>query len=317
MNTLSRILLLLLVLSFSPLSASEQIKYKVRILDGTTHKPVNKIYCYILKNGDRWIAINHTNEQGECTIRVDNESYDTMATYQITTVDNRFYPIYQNIDLTRDEGIILTIFPDSNYLERKPDLVYRDCSLIGFGWYYPRTPQSMDDLPDTIRTKLHSHLVARLGQEFYSRLRINGGQIVDLSRLYIADPKARDFRWTPYSYYICFSFEDTAKGIGLYSAKIILDKDGNVVQEIELPNIRKHPHKGIIIPLPDAKKIAQVNGFHPDSTSISLDYDKKEESIAWCFTQSVFSSEYGLQSVTLRIDAYSGKVIDTGKSGEP
>lgn len=317
MNTLSKILLLLLMLSFSPLSASGQVNYKVRVLNGATNEPAHKVFCRILKNHDRWISIWLTDEQGQFPIKIRPEDYDSTATYQIAVTDEKFQAFTQDIDLTCQEDITVIIFPDSTYGKRESSLVYRDCSLVGFGWYYPRKPQSMDDLPDTIRTKLQSHLVARLGQKFYSRLRINGGQIVDLSRLYIADPKARDFRWTPYSYYICFSFEDTAKGIGLYSAKIILDKDGNIVQEIEFPDMMKHPYKSIIIPLDEAKKIAQVNGSHPDSTSINLDYDKKEESIVWCFTQSVFSSEYGLQSVALRIDAHNGKVIDTGKSDEP
>jgi hypothetical protein len=144
---------------------------------------------------------------------------------------------------------------------RNPNLVYEECSLIYFGDYHPKTPSSLSDIPDNIRTKLVSHLVDRLGQSFYSKIKINGGQIVNLDSLYIVNKNAKNYKWTPYSYYLCFSFEDIEKGIGLYTAQIVLDKEGTIIKDIALPSIKINPEKSSIISRKTALDIAKLHDF--------------------------------------------------------
>jgi Zn-dependent metalloprotease len=114
---------------------------------------------------------------------------------------------------------------------------------------------------------------------------------------------------------LCFSFKDTTKGIGLYTAKIVLDKFGNVIEEIELPDIKKFPEKSNIISLEQAKVIATENKFFDEKTLINLSYDKKNGSIVWCFKQTTYKPDHTLSGWTLVIDAHNGKVIEKYGSG--
>lgn len=278
------------------------------MINGATNKPVEGISCYILKDNDKFVDIGQTNKKGIFTTNI--WDYDSSATYQIDISDSKFKPSKRNIDLLDKKIITVTIFPDSTYIEKEPNLVYFECSSISFGYYFPKEPSSLFDLPDSIRTKLEAHLIERLGKDFYSKIKISGGQIVDLERLYIVEDNAKNYKWTPYSYYLCFSFQDATKGIGLYTAKIVLDKYGNVVKEIQLPNIKANPHKANIISLDEAKTIAKENDFYDDKTEISLSYDNEAGSITWCFKRTTYHSNHTLSGWTLVIDAHNGKVLE-------
>ncbi len=293
------------------LSVFGQVQNKIKVINGVTHQPVKEIYCYILKDNDKWIDIGQTDNNGIFTTHLRNP--DSAATYQIDISESAFKPFRQTIHLFDAKQITITIYPDSAFVEKKPNLIYSECSSISFGNYQPQEPHSIYDLPDSIRIKLVAHLTARLGADFYSKLKLSGGQIVNLDRLYIVEDNAKNYKWTPYSYYLCFSFQDPAKGIGLYTAKIVLDKSGNVMNEIQLPDIHTNPEKATIISLEQAKKIAAENKFYDNKTEISLSYDTKNGSIAWCFKQAVFKPDHTMSGSTLVIDAHNGKVL--GKYG--
>jgi uncharacterized membrane protein YkoI len=294
-----------------PLTVFGQIQNKIKVVNGATHKPVKEIYCYILKDNDKWIDIGQTNKKGIFTTHLWN--LDSTATYQIDISESKFKPFRQSINPFDNKRLTVTIYPDSALIEKRANLTYLECSSISFGSYHPKEPHSIYDLPDSIRINLVAHLIDRLGQDFYSKLKISGGQILDLDRLYIVEDNAKNYQWTPYSYYLCFSFQDASKGIGLYTAKIVLDKHGNVIDEIQLPNIKENPEKATIISLEQAKGIALENKFYDDKTEISLSYDKKAGSITWCFKQTTYNSDHTLSGWTWVIDAHNGKII--GKYG--
>jgi hypothetical protein len=153
------------------------------------------------------------------------------------------------------------------------------------------------------------HLVNRLGNDFYSRLKLSGGQIVNLERLYLVEANAKNYRWTPYSYYLCFSFEDTSKGIGLYTAQIVLDKNGNVVKEISLPSIKSNPDKANVISKNSAMTIAREKNFDPVTCKVSLDYMPDVESLVWCFEKVVNDNGLTFSTETLIVDAHSSQVL--------
>jgi len=290
-----------------PAAVFGQLLHTIKVINGATHKPVKDIYCHILKDDDKWVDLEKTNKKGIFVAEL--REPDSTATYQIDISQSGYKPLRKTIcPLTRKKTTV-TIFPDSTYAEKKPNLVYMECSLIHFGDYFPKEPHSMDDLPDSISAKLASHLTDRLGQVFYSKLKICDGQIVDLDRLYIVEDHAKNYQWTPYSYYLCFSFQDTSKGVGLYTAKIVLDKFGNVVEEIQLPNIKNNPEKRDIISLEQAKAIATANKFYDDKTEISLSYDREADAITWCFRQITLHPNHMISGWTWVIDAHNGKVI--------
>lgn len=212
---------------------------------------------------------------------------------------------------------LLLLLTSSSYAFGQGKGVYMHCPSIYFGNYQPGEPQSLNDLPDIIRVKLEAHLIRRLGLEFYSKLKFAGGQIVDLKELYIVEKSAKDYRWKLYSYYLCFSFQDIAKGIERYIGNIVLDKYGDIVEEIELPDMQRNPQKANIISLQQAKAIAIKNECYDDRhTSITFEYSKMRGSLIWRFERHIFEKsmyqfEEFIPSKMLEIDAHSGEIIDS------
>lgn len=288
-----------------PLSVFGQVHKKIKIVNGITHKPVKGVYFYIVKNKDEQVSIGETNRKGTYTAILFNT--DTTATYRITTEKDEFKSVKKEINLFDNKKLTIEVYPDSSFRPNDPTLTYSVCSSIYFGSYLPKEPQSIDDLPDSIRTRLVAHLIARLGNNFYSKLKLSGGQILNLDRLYQVEENAKSYQWTPYPYYLCFSFQDPAKGIGLYTAKIVLDKYGNIIEEIELPNIKDNPGKENIISLKEASSIAAKNKFNPEVARVELGYDKINDSLFWSFC----ISDNGFNNSIMEIDAHSGAIIET------
>lgn len=305
-----RHLIIILTIIF-PLITFGQVEKKIKVINGATNQPLSGYYCYILENNDKWVDIGTTNEEGIFTTHLSD--LDSNATYQFDISNRKIIPFRQNINPFDNKMVTVTIFPDTTFRERNPNLVYLECSTKSFGYYHSKSPLSMYDLPDSIRIKLEAHLIDRLGADFYAKIKISGGQIIDLDRLYIVEKDAVNYKWTPYSYYLCFSFQDTTKGIGLYTAKIVLDKYGNVIEEIQLPNIKDNPDKATIISKEQAKIIATENKFYDENTYISISYDEQAGSITWRFTQKTYEPNHTVWGSTWEIDAHNGKVL--GKYG--
>ena len=211
--------------------------------------------------------------------------------------------------------LILIPFITNGQGNRKSNFIYGKCSQIYFGSYNPDTPNSLSDLPDTIRIKLVSHLVDRLGQSFYSKVKLSGGQIVDLERLYLVNENAKNYQWTPYSYYLCFSFEDKEKGVGLYTSQIVLDKNGNVIKDIELPSIRINPKKANIISLYEAADIAKRYDFTNTFDNASLWYNRDTDNLNWCFKKIVNDNGLTFGTETLIINAHTGEKMEISYGG--
>lgn len=282
-----------------------------KVINALTKQPLKDQYCNIIKDGDTFITIGNTDNKG--IYKPELFFPDSNASYQLWISAKGFKPYKNNIDLFLQKIVVISMFPDKESTKRNSNFVYSDCSSVGFGDYEPKTPQSLNDLPDSIKEKLIKHLVSRLGEPFYSKLKLNGGQIVDLDRLYKVNLNAKNYKWTPCSYYLCFSFQDTSKGIGLYTAKIVLDKDGNVVKEIELPDIVLHPEKTNLISLKSASGIAKDNNFPTTIPNISLRYDSDFECLVWCFRKVTEDNGLTFSIETLMIDAHTGKILGTDK----
>lgn len=280
----------------------------IRIEDGVSGKAITGKYFRLLQDNDTEEGLFKLNEQGLYKIPLGN--YPLQASLQILFICRGYKTIRENLNLTDSTTQVIKIFPDPDYVPVKAGLFYRSTAIREFGEYEPATPNSLADLPDSIRQKLVNHLKDRLGGPFYSRLHLTYGQIVNLDRLYKVSHNAGNYKWTPYSYYLYFGFEDSAKGIGQYNASIVLDKQGQVVDEIELPDIKNNPEKSNIIPLGQIKKIAEKNGFDP-KMRIELGFDRESNSITWNFTKVTNDQRFSFSYSVLCIDAHTGRVIST------
>ena len=209
--------------------------------------------------------------------------------------------------------ITSTLLQAITYGQTNPSNVNRlACPSHDFSPYEPKEPSSMNDLPDTIRTKLESHLIDRLGPAFYSKLVFNKGQIVDLEELYKINANAKNYKWTPYSYYLCFSLPNKEQ---FFTAHIVLDKYGNVKEEIDLPDIKNNPYKENILTFELAKSIAKKNKCYNNKTATSLEYDSTTDLLEWhfYFSNGRYYKDGSHSSILFIINAHDGSIISKRK----
>ncbi len=175
--------------------------------------------------------------------------------------------------------------------------------------YKPRIINSLAALPEAIRSKVDSHLRARLGNDFYSKLVFVTGAAIDADEFLRVNPGVK---WKVHSYELAFKYADTAKGLTAYCARIRLDANGDVMDDINLPEGAKYPQKANIISISEAIKIAKSRGFKPKKMSITIDYDKDTGSLVWRMESFAFSDKYTSTSKVLKIDAHSAAILKDG-----
>jgi uncharacterized membrane protein YkoI len=183
-----------------------------------------------------------------------------------------------------------------------------------FGKYKPKEPKSLDELPDPIKTKLVMHLKNRLGDAFYSKLEFSGGQVVDFEELRRVEPESRNYKWKPFAYGLTFNLSEPEKGIKAYHARILLDSDGSIMQEIDLPEIARHPEKAQIISLAEAKEIAAKHKFSLTRARVELSYNSEIDSLVWTLEYKLKGDRYVWVDRVIRIEAQSGKVLSLGNA---
>ena len=101
---------------------------------------------------------------------------------------------------------VLTIISIGNAWCIPPQSVTKYPGWTYFGLYKPPNPQSLADIPESIRLELIAHLQKRLGESFYRRLEFAGGQVVDIDDLRRIDPSSMNYRWEVPAYDLHFTF---------------------------------------------------------------------------------------------------------------
>ncbi|MES2777564.1 MAG: hypothetical protein V4722_25520 [Bacteroidota bacterium] len=301
----------LLLLLLYPIQVPAQREVNVTVLDVVTKQPVKDLYLYILKDQDKVVDINKTDSFGNFIGKIDAIDYDLKSTYQVLIDYEEYNRIMVNFDPKSKRAVILYITENKNHYTEISGMIYKDCSSHSFGSYEPKEPRSLLDLPEDIRDKVVKHLIRRLGSSFYSRLTLTSGQIVNLARLQFMENYRNEYQWQPHTYYLCFAFRDTSLGIARFTAKIVLDKHGKVIEEIELPNIEKDSSKNNIISMKHAIEVAKVNsnGYLNKDSYIDFKYDYELDCLVWSFwKESCVDKKY--KSVELIIRAHNGALVE-------
>lgn len=296
-------ILIVAIFVILPLFASGQRYFSIVIVNEQTGEPMDKIYCTVLKNNDQFVNCGTSKENG--LYRFYLKDYDSTATYQVEIL-NRWQNYVESgryeISTIKDTVPIVKVRP-------KTSVSHYACSTISYSRYIPKEPYSFEELPENIQRKVKQHLVKRVGKSFYERLKLNGGQIVNLERFYELNPESKVKGYIPYSYYLCFMVTEHKNRGNIYSFNLALDQNGELAKELDLPNIRNNPKKARIISLAEATEIAR-NGILLDDYTRTLSYfDSNLGSIVWEFEQISYAPEEGHTSTKLIIDAHCGEVI--------
>lgn len=176
------------------------------------------------------------------------------------------------------------------------------------GSYKPKLITRLGDLPAAVQLKLTAHLIERLGAEYFGRLTVSDGQIVDREELYRAHPAARNYKLTVFAYRIGFRISDPDKGIKQFNGYIRLNSDGSVLREIEFPAVARMPWKGHFVSLAWAVEKARTLGLSVARAEMA--YLPEEDVLAFVLRERF--PQHGDSSGwvrTLRINAHTGDVI--------
>ncbi len=190
-----------------------------------------------------------------------------------------------------------------------PKSVHKDGGIISMGAYQAKEPKSLNEIPEPARSRIVAHLKQRLGDPFFHSLELSGGQIVDLHELRRKEPDSKRFRWEVPAYRLLFEFRLPNKGIEYYEASIDCRRDGSVINEIDLPEIAKHPNRAIFVSLSDVTQTARANGFDVASARVEIRYHPKEGKCVYRFAELVRRDGPMLFFRCADIDAHSGKLM--------
>jgi len=190
-----------------------------------------------------------------------------------------------------------------------PSHVHKYAGYSSLGAYEPARPKSLNDIPESVRTKLVAHLKKRLGEPFYSSLQLCGGQIVAFAEFHRRESGWKDYKWEVFAYNLHFEFRLADKGIEFYQASIRLRADGSVIEDIDLPNIAQHPERAAFVPLSSAVQAATAAGFDISHCEIEIAYRPKDDRCVYSFQQLVRRDGPSLYFKCVDVDAHTGKQL--------
>jgi hypothetical protein len=187
---------------------------------------------------------------------------------------------------------IWSVFTFSSFgQEWNVDAGYRG-SRYSFREYRPKTIRQLDEIPPPVLSRLITHLKGRLGERFYSKLKFGWGEVINLDELYRIEPYWKQERVG--SYDLVFYFSDRRKGLKAFHSKIVLDGDGSVIDEINLPDIANQPQKANLISVDEAMRIAARNNFVGSKIWPSFEYNAETDSFAWVIHDSEPVTQKGI-----------------------
>jgi hypothetical protein len=206
--------------------------------------------------------------------------------------------------------------------ERTVEAGYRG-ARYSFQVYKPVTIHQLNVLPANVVAKLTAYLKQRLGTQFYHRLKFDEGEAINLEELYRTEPTWKAEKVG--SYDLVFHFSDEPNGLKAFYSKLLLDANGVVMEEINLPQIAGAPLKAKLISVKQALKIATQDGFVGQHLSPDFDYYANTDSFAWVIEDSeaitkpgICPSEVGPQSLPevghalyrrVFIEAHTGRIL--------
>jgi len=177
---------------------------------------------------------------------------------------------------------------------------------ISLNEYTPKIFKSLDALPESVRAIAVNHLRERIGNDFYSRLEFVSGSSIDIEEYLRINPGTK---WKVHSYELVFRYADSTHGLKEYYARTRLDIDGEVIAEIDLPEISKFPQKADIISVDKAADLAKSRGFKSDKMTIRFRYDENVGSFVWRFESFGGEDRFTASTKVLIVDAHSGQIL--------
>lgn len=253
----------------------------VRLVDETTGEPLCGVYSNILKNIYSFNNCSRTNPGGYQRLKV--RDYDSTAVYHYSVNSLEYESVFREFDPAKPDTLLIKLKRDDYYIARTPELFTNSCGLRWFMDYTPRVIHTMDSLPSTIRQRAEAHLLQRVGQVNRQKFTMIQGQVMNLEKYKRLFPNNGE----TVEYYLCFAFRDLKAGIDMYTSRISLGADGEILEELKFPRI--NPGQEIdMFPMSEAIVRAKERGFYKEKwhTEVDLEYLESENVMAWKFTNT-------------------------------
>lgn len=299
-----RLTLLYTLLLFSISGLTQTV---VRFINPETKEPVCGIYSKIFKNETTFENCGGSNKEGISRLRIRN--VDTNAKYYFSFNYTKYKPIWHEIDLNNRDTLIVKLIKEDYYYDRSDSIFSsQGCSSRSYLNYYPRCPRTLEDLPKDIANKLKQHLIERIGVKDYNKTRLIGGQIIDVDYLQSINEKT--------AYSLCFCYSNLDAGIGMYTSKIKLDIEGNILEEIGLPRFVGVQSSMEFVPYTEIiKKVRQNKKYQDIRLKAEMAYEAKENILIWKFINEIFEDNGTYIRNESIYNAHNGKFlrIDTQK----
>lgn len=178
---------------------------------------------------------------------------------------------------------------------------------ISLGSYETKSITKLDDLPAEIKAKLETHLVKRLGKDYFRRLSVSGGQFVDREELYRINPQAKNYQWEVFAYRIGFKISDPENGIREFNGYIELEQDGGILREIEYPAVAMAPWKANFVSFASALEMAKKLGM--SVTRSQIKYSPEEDVLMFVIQERIPRDTVSGDIRVISINAHTGEVI--------
>ena len=278
---------------------------KARFIDAETNQPVSGIYANIYKNENSFSNCGCSNKNGYYSLRV--REIDTTANYQLSLNYPKYKPVWEEIDLNKPDTLIIHLKKDEYYIEQSDSLYSKGCSSILFMRYYPREPRSFNELPKSIAERVKQYIEKRVGFKMSNNFELVDGQIINLEKYYELSPNSS----CKAAYYLCFSYRNLNAGISMYTSKIELDEDGNILKDLEFPLIINDSVPIQLISFNRIKEIAFEQKFYnPGKSEIEMGYNSQKNILVWKFESTDYHNDNTFTERTYIYNAHNGHFME-------
>lgn len=283
------------------------------------------VYINIYKNENSHVTTSVSNEDGFISLKIDK--IDSTASYYFNFMRSSYNPIWHKLDLKNKDTLKVELSYDQYYTLENKDLYSGSYGYISFLNYYPRQPRRLNEIPKKIADSVTLYLRNRVGDSIYKDFKLIDGQIIDLEEL---NKKYSYWESSNTSYYLLFSYRNIDAGIRMYVSPIALDKDGNILKDIEFPKVEKNSVQLNLLSFEDIRRFAIDNSFFNEKTiyendfakefktDIELSYLADKNILVWTLTRTYndgISFRNNFKQERRIYNAHNGEYIET-KKGE-
>ncbi len=276
----------------------------VKFVNSKNNEPIRGIYAKVILNQNTFLSNGMSDKNGYFKTKFTDSNLN--SNYKVVVNMLRYNYISKELDLKNKDTLVVKIKENKYFLKNSQNYFSSECGSIVFFKYEPKIIRSLNDLPNPISKKVKLYLKKRVGNNVFKSFNLINGQIVDLEELKKRNPESE----YETAYYLCFSYRNLKAGISMYSSTLKLDRNGNILKDIDFPILKKNTFKKII-PFSEIKKKAIEKDFLKDRTAIDIGYLPEENLLVWKFVNEQYINNHQISREEIIFNIRDGQYLRT------